>query len=927
MKNHPRLWLPASFFILIVLINGGLVSRGSLLQKVNSNLSEYQQHFPNEKVYLHLDRSLYQTGDSIWFKAYVFNQHFQVPSNLSPTLHVLLMGPDNRLVKENLFLLKSSTTHGNFKIPEDAPEGTHRLVAYTSFMKNYSPDHAYLQELQIKKINTSENEASQLMLDIQFEDTIYHAGDKVVAELVARSLDKQPKAASFQYIVQNEQKEVIHQGEGMIVSNGQSLLQFEIPENKDAKKLSIHLQASIEEVYYHTAAFVPFGAELVDFQLFPEGGRAVTGLENKIAFKAVNQYGNPVDVEGWLKDRSGRKLKMIRSYYNGMGFFTELLEKDKGYYIELEKPYRKIIDFAPIENDGILMNVIQNNKDQVTIYLASNINDSKRVSVVMTLNGQVIYSVSGYLNKKATVEVPVSNLTRGVGTITLFNEEEVPIAERLIFINKDKQTNLKLVTDKYIYSPREKVNLKLEVTDDRGRAAMGNFSLAVVDAELDLNRQDELGGIESYLLLSSELKGKIPTPGFYFEESDNLRRLALDMIMLTHGWRKYSVSEVVSKDWHKIKKPGHQEVISGTVERKNNKELGDAKVNYIAIEGGMFVQVETDKEGDFSIFYPYLDKEGVSYLVNGFTENKKKVKLALNVGKDDPYVQLVEDMLNEYDHLLHENLRELYAEMMHVVEVSELEDLGRYQLLQEVTVESEKIKEPVKDRYAQFYRNADTITFSGDDLLPANDFFGLLRQASPLFWSDINQGRVIFGGRNFWNRRPRAMNNFADPFDSFGGRHVLFIVDGMPFGYNIRQLDFIRKENIEVMTVVRYPFNNFYGGFSSNEGMVFVKTKNIPAEDRMQPDQDFMIVEGYQVRKEFYSPLYDTPDSRKTIQPDLRTTLFWAPNIQTDKEGIANVSFYNHDRITRVKIKAEGITDSQVPVSGNFEFLIDEDTF
>ena len=170
-------------------------------------------------------------------------------------------------------------------------------------------------------------------------------------------------------------------------------------------------------------------------------------------------------------------------------------------------------------------------------------------------------------------------------------------------------------------------------------------------------------------------------------------------------------------------------------------------------------------------------------------------------------------------------------------------------------------------------------------------------------------------------------NNFADPFDSFGGRHVLFIVDGAPFGYNIRQLDFIRKENIEVMTVVRYPFNNFYGGFSSNEGMVFVQTKNIPEDRKAQPDRDFMIVEGYQVNKEFYSPQYDTPERKAITEPDLRATLFWTPNIQTDEDGIAKVNFYNHDRITRVKIRAEGFTEDLVPVSGSFEYLIDDDTF
>jgi uncharacterized protein YfaS (alpha-2-macroglobulin family) len=88
-----------------------------------------------------------------------------------------------------------------------------------------------------------------------------------------------------------------------------------------------------------------------------------------------------------------------------------------------------------------------------------------------------------------------------------------------------------------------------------------------------------------------------------------------------------------------------------------------------------------------------------------------------------------------------------------------------------------------------------------------------------------------------------------------------------------------------------------------------------------------MMIEGYQVTKEFYSPQYDTEKSFKMTAPDLRTTLYWNPHVKTDENGLAKVSFYNHDRITRIKIRAEGFAEKNIPLSGKFEYLIDEDTF
>lgn len=66
---------------------------------------------------------------------------------------------------------------------------------------------------------------------------------------------------------------------------------------------------------------------------------------------------------------------------------------------------------------------------------------------------------------------------------------------------------------------------------------------------------------------------------------------------------------------------------------------------------------------------------------------------------------------------------------------------------------------------------------------------------------------------------------------------------------------------------------------------------------------------GYQRPIAFYSPKYETKQSQKNPKPDLRTTLYWNPNIHTDKQGNASVEFYTADSEASFSVVIEGVTD------------------
>jgi hypothetical protein len=66
------------------------------------------------------------------------------------------------------------------------------------------------------------------------------------------------------------------------------------------------------------------------------------------------------------------------------------------------------------------------------------------------------------------------------------------------------------------------------------------------------------------------------------------------------------------------------------------------------------------------------------------------------------------------------------------------------------------------------------------------------------------------------------------------------------------------------------------------------------------------VFKGFYITKEFYSPKYDTPKSNNAI-PDLRSTIYWNPNLVTDEKGKASVEYFNSDTKGTYRVVIEGI--------------------
>ncbi|WP_141226096.1 hypothetical protein [Flavobacterium fluvii] len=304
-----------------------------------------------------------------------------------------------------------------------------------------------------------------------------------------------------------------------------------------AKKLEIQKTISLKKIV------APIEKDsIVLFTTFPESGKLVSGIESTLAFKAVNSKGFPVAVLGTLFE-NGIPLFPFKSSHAGMGGFDFIPDSNKKYHIQLTEPAsEKKYDIAPIASNGKGLHFIGNTKDVAYFKIAQSDGlKEERVYLRLQIRG-VVYSIAtGLLKKELVVKIPLKEIPQGIAEVTLFNENFVPLAERLVYVNLEQKLNIKTELNQSGFAVRDKANLKIKVTDANGQPIVAHLGVSVYDG-LYQNKQDSKN-IESHYLLSTQLKGNIHDPAYYFNENNKDRKQALNLLLLTQGWRNYVWNE------------------------------------------------------------------------------------------------------------------------------------------------------------------------------------------------------------------------------------------------------------------------------------------------------------------------------------------------------------------------------------------------
>jgi hypothetical protein len=690
------------------------------------------------------------------------------------------------------------------------------------------------------------------------------------------------------------------------VVDGISTGQLEIPSDITSKY--VHVRSYTKWMLNFDTAFIykkdirllqketgkpaPKPALQYSLNFFPEGGDAIAGILNKIAFKATDQWGNPVKVKGTLLENE-KPVQEFASVHNGMGFImlnpvANALYKAKW---KDEKGAEHTTELPSIKTSGVGFQLnVANGKYSFTINRSADVSPAlQNLYVLGTMHGHTVFKANPSLVNKTSVQgvIPTKELPSGILTVTIFDANWNAIAERVTFINNNEYSFQPTVTVQHWgLNKRARNEIVIKVPD----SLQANLSVAITDASITA---DSSNNILSHLLLNSELKGLIYNPSYYFKNNSDSITHQLDLVMLTNGWRRFKWEDVAAGKMPAIKyaRDSNYLFLSGKVLGVVPAAL-NASDNIIMLlkekdsTRMLIMPIERDATfGDPNIVL--MDSLRIYYQLKSKMATKADIQFMTSRLPSPNYTglknsfQFYNPIIDTAGNYRHKLLADEQARALAMLQ-------GK--TLQNVTVRS-KTKSPLEQMDERYARGL----FSGGDAVQfdiVNDPTALGRQDIFSYLQGKVAGLMITQSGMDVNLQWR------------GGTPQLYLDE---MAVDAQLISSIPVTDIAYVKVFRPPFVGGMGGGSG--GAIAIYTRK-GGDIAVEPGKGLAknVVMGYTPIRQFYSPNYSTYDKRNE-QPDMRTTLHWAPVVTTNpKKSSATIVFYNNDVTKAFRIIIEGMT-------------------
>lgn len=914
LHNALRTCLMTILFMVLTSMHTG----SDFLSRLADSLALYQSKFLREKVYLHIDRSYFQPGDDIWFKGYVVNSLDNRLSVLSKTLFVAIVSPAGDIVLSGQYLIRNGRAFGDFALSPALEPGQYELIAYSSWMKNFSPDDVFRQP-----INISTDIVPNLFVDARFSQDVY--ADQQRASLTDRVVDFEGNGLEnlkMRYTVSNG-FELLKDEKVKVVEQGRLDLDFELP----AKKGFVHYVMRIEGEHdgqpFHYQWLIPTEDRDFDLQFMPEGGQSLAGLSQKMAFKCVDNFGRNTTFEAIIIDNNGTVVDTIASTYQGMGSFEWLPQSGKQYVA-------KMIDPASSEEFPLPMAVAQGatlalgyqSPDTLSIKVMSTLKRSAAYFLTVVHQDKLVWSKALTLDGDTTISLHDDLFPVGVNRVTAFNDKGLPVSERLVFVHADRKLNVSIDTDRQVYAPRDQVQGRLSVQDASGRPVRGVFSLAVTDHYLSNINSTATASILSSMLLTSELKGQVPTPDYYFNDDNPYAAEALDLVMLTHGWRRFLWDYVLLKDLQQEPSPVDQDMKSGTVYDKKGNAVPGAEVQIVQLGEMNAYFTETNERGKFYLPFQISSNASMNFVFNASIPGKSKpLEVRLDTEDNDPFREAIVHQLlptagdlatterarakskKGQDVFEHFNFGGNYTLLKEVAVIGErmaddgiVDKAEKYELRNQMSVMSHYFVQSRKVDQLSFVSNTTTNTGTG-----GGGFIDIVKQMTNIYKYNPETGYVILRTNDLLQNSEKRLG-------------ALVVLNGTSVGQDLRVLNHLTQTEIEKIDVIKTSAMAVYYGNRAAAGAILVTTKqgikagNSESHIDQSVESTVAVDNNYSVVREFYVPKYNTEEEHLSVNPDIRKTLYWNAELVTDENGEAGFAFYTDDRQTRLQIAVQGMS-------------------
>lgn len=632
----------------------------------------------------------------------------------------------------------------------------------------------------------------------------------------------------------------------------------------------------------------------IDLQFFPEGGNLVYGLKSKVAFRGINAAGKGVDLTGFVLGDNNDTITVFKTYKFGMGSFEFTPVAGHSYKAVAHDESGRAVTYKlpEIKDSGYVLAVKDSTKDLLSVTISHSLSTIPTEGVYLFIHTRNMVSIARqyYLPRNRTViAVPKGNIPGGISHVTLFDSNLNPVCERLVFQPVRDRLLFDIKASQTEFGIRRKVMMDITSKNLKNEPQPANVSIAVVRVD-SLQRAAE-NDILSYLFIESDLIGSVESPEFYTHTDEPGVMQSLDNVMLTHGWRRFVWNDIIARQKHDLL---HIPEFRGHIIRGKVTDPSGAP------KYGVLTYLSSPSR-NIQIYGSSSNAMGdVQFEMKDFN-GPRKIIFQTNTEKDSTSrIQI----LNPFSGLAPTVTLPPFS-LSSALE-KELTSRSIGMQIQDIFYQEKNFQfvAGTNDTTA-FYGKADA-TYYLDDYTRFPLVEEVMREYVPGVLVRKRKDGFHFMNLDVVNKRVFD----EDPMVLLDGIPVFDIDDIMAF-------DPLKIKKLEVLT------RRIYNGVIAMPGIVSYTTYTGDLSGfQLDPRVVSLDYEGLQLRREFYSPKYDTPKQRDSRMPDQRMILYWSPNVLTDQEGKQHIEFYSSDLTGEYRVVIEGLTSEGLAGSGKHTFSV-----
>ncbi len=781
-----------------------------------------------------------------------------------------------------------------------------------------------------KNLDKWRNDYPQEKVYLQTDKSYYVGGEDVWMKAWCTTIDGPTYLSRIIYIDIVDQKgTVVQKKMYQLDSLGSAAANFSIPGNILSGNYSINAYTlwmlNFPEFIFRKNIFIygtdykpdaiianKSGAKL-QLAFFPEGGDLINGVENRIAFKATDSYGYPITVKGQIESEDGVKIIDIATEHNGMGVFEFQPTAGKKYRAAVTSGGNNKLTFElpVIKEEGVNLKINNTNPNRLFIVLRrgeKNKDTFNELKVVTQLNYQVINTTLLNIDEgQSAASISKKGLPPGILQITVFDKNNLPIAERIAF--NENYSFVQPVIKNELKNLSGKGKNRISFSFDS--TANPSISCLVTDYGASAIYEDN---IASSLLFAADLKGAIFNEGYYIKDKDPVTLRHLDLLLMTQGWRRFNWKKVNSQEPVVLKYPVESSIsFRGTMHKSDRNEIvKDGKVSFIirgADSTSILAEATVTDKGEFLLSDINYKKDAeVAYMGT----NNKKENFIVDVKLFPNYIDsLRKSIFTPTLNLDTTDLANGRSQLLLSLQTGLLnnDSSAKYKALDNVTIQTRKVSkvDSLNNEYAsgifQMGKSIDPKDFKN-----AFSIWQMLQQSVP---------GITIEGSPF--DPTVSFNRFSglaipDPVSGEGSDDPLSTPDVLEEGgiaYYINEVnvskDVINSLSVSDVILIKV-LKNEAAALGVTQGAIAFYTKSGKDFDARIYDKTYTKErrDGYAIVKEFYSPDYTSPG--KKLDKDNRYTLYWNGAIVPAKDGKYRFEFYNNDMSKKLRLLIQGIS-------------------